>query len=204
MGRGIDERITQYLLRHTRYLPRDIVILGNLLCQRLEASASLTPKLTIEDLVRDTVGEVARAFGNEQLTICGNQIASDIMPKHAAIRGFADTYTSNMEYIGGITDQLRAFIRQIGKEEFSYVELQTARGIACDFFDDSTDPFTVLWQNGLLGYTKKAPGGESVIFYSEFSVDDFNIPADKDSYIFQSCVTDALGLSLIRIIPAGF
>ena len=57
--RDIDEPIEQYLLRHTRLLPRDIIILGNSLCAEIVKLKTFDEERTIEDMIRDTVSEMA-------------------------------------------------------------------------------------------------------------------------------------------------
>src|ERR1044072_7135550 len=75
-GRQIREPMMQYLLRHTRLLPRDIVILGNKLSELVSQARHNGQTEVPQEAIRQCVCEVARSFGNEQLAICANHIAS--------------------------------------------------------------------------------------------------------------------------------
>lgn len=90
--RGIKERIEPYLLRHTRLIPRDMVILLNSL--HLEASAAKQENRPLKDKdVRRVVSESARLFGIEQIAIAGNQLAISELPSEAVEEDFVDLYT---------------------------------------------------------------------------------------------------------------
>ena len=201
--RDINEPIEQYLLRHTRLLPRDIIILGNSLCDEIYKFKTFGDEHPIEDIIRNKVSEEAKSFGNEQLKICGNHIASNQTPSNAALQEYSEFYTANKEYIKGITEDLIKLIRHIGKDWFSSSELEGAREYAHELFGEDVHPFSVLWQNGLIWYldsgatTKK----EKINFYSVTSMDDFRIPFDKANYIFHSCLIDSAGIKAIGNIP---
>jgi hypothetical protein len=49
------EPVEQYLLRHTRLLPRDIIILGNRLCEEIQKAKRFSPDPQDEILIRSTV-----------------------------------------------------------------------------------------------------------------------------------------------------
>ena len=93
--RRIEEPIMQYILRHTRLLPRDIVIMGNSLSE-IKRLVSTTPEIDIVFTIRKKVAECAKTFGNELLQICANQINNNEMPKGAANKHFPEDVTSTM------------------------------------------------------------------------------------------------------------
>lgn len=80
-SRGINEPINQYLIRHTRLIPRDIVQLGNSLCDGI-LKIKENDNINLNSLIRQIVSDKAKIFGDEQLTICGNQLASQNIPLH--------------------------------------------------------------------------------------------------------------------------
>ena len=202
--RDIDEPVETYLLRHTRLLPRDIVILGNSLCREVLQHKSMHDDHSLEDAIRTTVAEVARFLGGEQLIICGNLIASDQVPTDAARYEYSDVYTSSQEYVRGIADRLATLLNSIGKEEFSYDELTNAQQYAHELFGNDSDAFTALWQNGLVGYSETADTGEKIKFYNEFSLADFNIPLRKGKYVFHSSLIDSVGIKPVRKLPVRY
>ncbi len=203
-ARSVKENILDYLLRHTRLLPRDIVILGNSLCHAFERAKSFSEKKSTEQIIRRTVSEVANFFGNEQLTICGNQIASNAMPKHAAQHGYSGVYTGNQEYIRGATEDLKLIIDCIGKDKFTQAELRIACHQAKDLFGQDSDTFSVLWQNGLLGYKYYNHDDEPTTFYSETKMDEFQLPLDKKYYLFHSCLIDSVNIRPIGSSPIRY
>lgn len=202
--RSVNEDILDYLLRHTRLLPRDIVILGNSLCQSLERAKLFSEEKSTEKIIRDTVSDVSMFFGNEQLTICGNQLASNAMPNHAARHGYSRVYTGNQEYIRGITEDLKLIISSIGKDHFSKAELNIAYDLSKEFFGQNSDPFSVLWQNGLLGYQKCNNGNSTAVFYSESKMDEFQLPLDKKTYLFHSSMIDSVNLKPVGRTPIKY
>jgi hypothetical protein len=188
-ARGVHERTTDYLLRHTRLIPRDIVSLGNAVCAEiLRQKAAGHSELSQSDL-RRVVSRASKRFGDSQLAQSANQIAADTMPANAARHGYSEVYTSTMEYLSGIDQQVREIIREVGYDRFSQEELELIEMRASDRFDSATSFPSVLWQNGLLGYVER--GGETR-FYSHADMDQFDIPPDAAGYVFHPCVIDSV------------
>lgn len=199
--RGIIEPVEQYLLRHTRLLPRDVVIMGNLLCQALARHRTNRPEETFDTVIRRSVGAAAKIFGNEQLAICANHILSNSMPKHAAIHGYSEVYTGAGEHLHGLADELKSLISSIGKDRFPRGELEAGRNLASSLLPDGGDPFSALWQNGLLGYVESATRTPRIVFFDEDNMDDFNLPRDKETYVFHSCLIDSVGIQPVGSEP---
>src|SRR3989442_3110584 len=142
----------QFLLRHTRLLPRDIVILWNKLSELVNQARHNSQSEVPQEAIRQCVREVARSLGNEQLAICANHIASSGMPADAARRNYEEIYTGDTEFSRGLVDDLRTLIQTIGKDRFDRHDLQIALQMSRELFGDSSDALSVLWQNRLLGY----------------------------------------------------
>ena len=87
VDRDVDESVEDYLVRHTRLIPRDVVVLGNALCDRMLRGGTSGRRLTDQE-IRDEVRHAARVFGREQLAIVANHIASDLMHAGAALQAF--------------------------------------------------------------------------------------------------------------------
>jgi hypothetical protein len=191
-GRKISEDITTYILRHTRLNPRDIVQCGNRMCERI-ASGRAQEEAWSDEVVRRIVGQLAAEWGDEQLTICAQQISADMMPAHAADQNYAEVFTGALAYVPVVSQSLRSLlIEAVGEDRFDQETFAYAREIAGERFDERSDVFSVLWQNGLLGYERDG-GAES--FYSiQEHADSFLVPDDRDSYVLHSCLIDALGI----------
>jgi hypothetical protein len=204
--RSISEGIGTYILRHTRLSPRDIVQCGNRLTERIVLARTHGEPWS-ERIVRDTVGQLASEWGDEQLTICAQQISADMMPAHAADHDYAEVFTGALAYVPVISQGLRSLlVEAIGEDRFDQETFAYAREVAAERFDERTDVFSVLWQNGLLGYERGASDASRESFYSikEHS-DSFLVPDDCDSYVLHSCLIDALGIRPVGSIPVlGF
>jgi hypothetical protein len=141
------------------------------------------------------VARSSKRFGDSQLAQASNQIAADTMPRDAARQGYSEVYTSTVEYLAGIDQQVREIIRQVGVDRFTRQELELLQLQAEEAFDGATSFPSVLWQSGLLGYVEK--DGEAH-FYSQADMDQFDIPMDMGDYVFHPCLIDS-----VRIRGAG-
>ncbi len=197
-ARGLSEPIEQYLLRHTRLLPRDLVLLGNDLCAAIARQRVGAPDATcFDDTIRAVVARRARKFGDEQLAVCANHVSSNMIPAGAARLDYAHVYTADKAYVKGIADELKRLIDGVGRERFSHEELRAAQAMALDAFGEQSHVFSVLWQNGLLGYMERQrDGSEARVFYSEELMDYFALP-ERREYVFHPCLIDAVGIKSI-------
>ena len=187
--RGVHEKVTDYLLRHTRLIPRDIVSLGNAICGEIvRQKAAGRPELSQADL-RRVVARSSKRFGDSQLAQSSNQIAADTMPRDAARHGYSEVYTSTVEYLVEIDQQVREIIRSVGYDRCTREDLERMQLQAEKAFDDTTNFPSVLWQSGLLGYVEK--DGEAH-FYSQADMDQFDIPMDVDDYVFHPSMIDSV------------
>lgn len=187
--RDVDESALDYLLRHTRLIPRDVVSLGNAVCQEILRQKALGNEHIAATVLRRTVSRSAKRFGNSQLAQCANQIAADTMPGNAALHGYSEAYVSSQEYAQTIQRQLRDILGLVGVDRFGFKDLVTLRDAGNEIFEGHTDVPSVLWQNGLLGYAEQ----EGVYrFYSLADIDEFEVPEDVDEYAFHPVVIDAV------------
>lgn len=187
--RDIDEHAMDYLLRHTRLIPRDVVSLGNALSQEILRQRTMGHDRLPDAALRRIVSQSAKRFGNSQLAQCANQIAADMMPGNAALHGYAEGYVSNQEYAQTVQRELRDIIGLVGVDRFGFKDLMTLRNAGDELFDQRTDVPSVLWQNGLLGYLER-PGVHR--FYSLADIDEFEVPEDVEEYAFHPVMIDAV------------
>jgi hypothetical protein len=130
-----------------------------------------------------------------------------MMPAHAAEQNYEDVFTGGNAYAPTIDTALRSLVReQIGADRFDAQTLRAGRSFAASRFDERTDAFTVLWQNGLLGYgIGDMETGEDHFYRVRDEADDFLLPDDADYYVLHSCLIDALGIRAIGERPVlGF
>jgi hypothetical protein len=185
-----DGTIEDYLLSHTRLIPRDIVSLGNELNEEVlwqkQAGADGLPPAALQAVVQRS----AKRFGDSQLAQCANQISSDLMPQNAALHNYSELFTSTQAYISGVQEDVRSFVRMIGVDRFPRADLGALQEMANAHFEKATDLASVLWQNGLLGYVDE--NGQRR-FYSMGDVEEFHFPPDVGTYVLHPCLVHAVG-----------
>jgi hypothetical protein len=190
--RNIDEPIEVYILRHTRLLPRDIVIIGNSLSE-IKRLKSDSPNFDVCNLIRDKVSECARVFGNELLQICANQINNNEMPKDASNRGYSEVYTSIKEYKESTSQLIKNILLDINSDKLSWNQICDLNEKSKTILGENCRLFDVLWQNGGIGYLEEGPNGLKEKFFNEL-YPEFLLPKRKDTYILRSCLIDAVGM----------
>jgi hypothetical protein len=182
--------IEDYLLSHTRLIPRDVISLGNELNEEVlrqkQAGADGVPPAALQAVVR----RCAKRFGDSQLAQCANQISSDLMPKNAALHDYSELFTSTQAYISGVQEDVRSFVRMVGVDRFPRADLGALQEMADSHFEKATDLASVLWQNGLLGYIDENAQRR---FYSMGDVEEFHFPPDVDTYVLHPCLVHAVG-----------
>jgi len=185
-----DETIEDYLLNHTRLIPRDIISLGNELNEEVlrqkQAGHDGLPPAALQGVVQ----RCAKRFGDSQLAQCANQISSDLMPSNAALHNYSELFTSTQAYISGVQEEVRSFVRVIGVDRFPRADLEALQEMADSHFEKATDLASVLWQNGLLGYIDESGRRR---FYSMGDVEAFHFPPEVATYVLHPCLVYTVG-----------
>ncbi len=196
-----DTTIEDYLLSHTRLIPRDIISLGNELNEEVlrqkQAGHEGVPPAALQEVVQ----RCAKRFGDSQLAQCANQISSDLMPKNAALHNYSELFTSTQAYINGVQEDVRSFVRMVGVDRFPRADLVALQEMADLHFEKTTDLASVLWQNGLLGYIDEIGRRR---FYSMGDVEEFHFPPEVDTYVLHPCLVYTVGgIRHVRADTAG-
>jgi Protein tyrosine and serine/threonine kinase len=192
-----DGTIEDYLLSHTRLIPRDIISLGNELSEEVLRQKQAGRDHLPPTALRGVVQRCAKRFGDSQLAQCANQISSDLMPQGAALHDYSELFTSTQAYISGVQEDVRSFVRMIGVDRFARADLLALQEVADLHFEKTTDLASVLWQNGLLGYVDESGRRR---FYSMGDVEQFHFPPDVGMYVLHPCLMYAVGG--IQHVPA--
>jgi hypothetical protein len=196
-----DGTIEDYLLSHTRLIPRDIISLGNELSEEVLRQKQAGREGLPPASLRGVVQRCAKRFGDSQLAQCANQISSDLMPENAALHNYSELFTSTQAYISGVQEEVRSFVRMIGVDRFSRADLEVLQEVADLHFEKATNLASVLWQNGLLGYIDESGRRR---FYSMGDIEEFHFPPDVGTYVLHPCLVYAVGgIQHVRADSAG-
>ena len=202
-ARGVTEDLEDYLLRHTRQIPRDVVQLGNQLSDAVAKAKGRGEQTVSDEALRRAVGVVSKLCADEQIAVCANHLASDTMPPDAGRRGFSGFYTSDI-YSQGVQGEICELIRAVGIDRFPMARLKTAlANVQGDILRSHGNPIQVLWLNGLLGYDPPNQSQRRSHFYGAVDVADYELPEDLKSYVFHPIVghkvrIDAAGVEPVR------
>ena len=192
---GGTEAIEDYLLRHTRMIPRDVVSLGNALSREVlrhrKAGRDELPELVL----KDTVARCAKQFGDSQLAQCANQIAADLMPANAGRYDFSGAFTGDQAYLSTIVEDMRSFLRLVKADVIPRADLDSLKAIANPHCESATEISSVLWQNGLLGYLDERGDRR---FYALGDVEEFTLPPEVDNYVVHPVLARSVGLTSVR------
>jgi hypothetical protein len=202
--RGVTELVEDYVLRHTRLLPRDLVEIGNALSREVAGAKARGATELPAERIRAIVDRAAAGFADVQLRVCANQIVADMMPPHAVAQGYSDVYLGDTEYARGIVEDLRQVLAAVQTDRFDGRALHRAREVASERMSDHVRPdsdldpglhvLDVLWQHGLLGYETAEEGTGNVRFSASLAVNDFHLPLDRRAYVVHPCVAHTVPL----------
>src|SRR5260370_39930642 len=106
-----DGTIEDYLLSHTRLIPRDIISLGNELSEAVLRQKQAGRDGVPTAVLHEVIGRCAKRFGDSQLAQCANQISSDLMPKNASLHNYSQLVPSTHGHISGVQEDVRSFVR---------------------------------------------------------------------------------------------
>jgi hypothetical protein len=196
-ARDQSEDIREYLLRHTRLIPRDVVILGNMLCGLISQARHEGQTFLAEYEIRQRVSQAARRFGTEELRVTANHLTAEAMPQDAETQGYADFYTGEVPqgkaFQNAIADKLTGLLARLEYDRFDRDSMLDFAQRAREMLDTKADPVDVLWQHGLLGYIDgdAIPTGR-VVFYSATHEDRLTLPQGKVGYALHPILIDTV------------
>ena len=198
--RNIDENIIDYILRHTRHTPRDVINICNSLSS-LTMKIKENKALDIQKEIRLIVSSCAKEIGDELITICAKQVVVDEIPEEAGKHDFSSAYTSVDEYTKSRFIHIRTMLSECGKDHFSDSDIQNIEKKAKTIFNTDVHLTDIMWMNGMLGYVRLFEGKEIPTFYMENNSISTIMPSNYQQYVLKSYMIDALDLVDIRSIP---
>jgi hypothetical protein len=187
---GASEDVESFILRHTRLLPRDIVILGNDLHELVSSARARGEGVSQGDLLT-TVRRAAALMGNEQVAISVNRMAADFPPppssyEQAPYSGIYGASANRQEVIRSSVRRALESRADSTLDEPTLVQLGRALAVG---EETPSDVLSILWQAGLLGYVNS--DGER-IFYGDDRFDDLTLERGRETYVFHTVLKAAL------------
>ncbi|GAB3219486.1 hypothetical protein J0A67_04650 [Algoriphagus aestuariicola] len=191
-GKGFNEEIHSYILRHTMLMPRDIINVGNIFNEKCNNSLGFIEN---ENALKDAVKYVARQIAKEQTVIASILISTSWIYNGVVEDGALSVYTDEV-MVNSINANLCKMIRYIGEDRFSGRKFSNINKSLSKFgFKESDRPFNALFIAGLLGYIElDSNKNERAVFFSESRNALFEIPKHRKSYVFHSSLIDYLNI----------
>lgn len=192
---GYNEDISSYILRHTMLMPRDIINVGNIFCEK----RSLNKNCDRGILLKEAVKYVARQIAKEQTVIASILIINKWI-YNGVVEDDNYNFFVNEQMVQAVNKELCKLIMRIGKDRFTQKLLKNVEIKLSEFNMNMSDkPFNALFLAGLLGYIEKdAESNVREVFFSESRNTQFSLPDLKKDYVFHSSLIDYL-----EIKPVG-
>ena len=204
---NIEEDITDYLLRHTRCLPREIVEIGNALATTIGRNNVIGKKLDSKE-IRSLIGSKARTLAVKGL----EEVAHHLM----ALEGVRqETFGTFELYKVWMTDILTGtFLSEIKSEQFDFNQLNSAEK---EFHKKVTwwnsdsgaklNVYDIFWQHGFIGVQRNGDPEEIVRFFHSYSHSQgeptSKLPVGRlvNFYFLHSSLVDGISVPATNIAP---
>jgi hypothetical protein len=191
-SRSVDEEVTTYILRHTRLVPRDVVMVGNFLSEQVVAARANGLTRVSDERVRAAVAKSAGVSGREEIYAC----ALEIMEATAAGNAASQAREHLPERV---QKQVYQLLERCRDEIFDADRLRALEESAVEQFGADAHLSVRLWKHGLIGCGASSEGP------FEFSGDPDlqwrdSLP-DARWIAVHPCMFDALGLRPVSAQP---
>lgn len=185
-----EEGVAQFIIRHTRLVPRDIINICNELA-KLHLEAKNIPEINIKNRIKEIVISHSRAIGEELITICAKNITANSMPSHAGKQDYSEGFTANQYYHENTYTKVLNILSNIQSNEITRKQLEALDASADTVFEKPSYFSDVLWQNGVIGFIENTKN----VFYAQRFKGDPLLPK-KEKYIVRSCIEQKLNITV--------
>jgi hypothetical protein len=183
-----EEPIKDYLLRHTRLIPRDVVQLGNALCELIDRArdrghSSLTP-----DSICTAVSLAARDAGNEQLMIVANHLTALGITRWTGANGTDDETSMYQDHM---RDKIKQLLAELEVDRITSTDLESFDERSREVFGD-VDLTSALWQHGLLGWIQGDRYAGEAVFFDASRDGSIQLPMSHGAYALHPILLDTV------------
>ena len=208
--RGEAETVEQYLLRHTRLSPRNIVDALNRIAAALNDAEENQAEFTVIDYSR-IIAELAREVAKRMLVTTAEEIVATIPGIEKVLATRQDEARVQGEYIiNMVADELEVAISMVEDEVIDRSKFNSFLELICDFSVGTAtetqrtqvckDIEGILWRSGLVAYTDS--GRKSWKFSWAEGEFGFSRPSSAAVMIgFHSALIDLCGLKVVEHAP---
>jgi hypothetical protein len=208
---GQPENAKEYLLRHTRLIPRDLVQLGNAICHAIDQARDDDLEFLSHDAIHKAVRRVAHDAGTEELLVVANHITTTWIPPRSADMGIenylsTDTPLDEQEHTvqHAVRDLLRRQIKALREDRISRRRFEQFSADIRAIFGEKVDILSLLWQHGLVGYIDGPRKTGRPVFYSATGENELTLSSDHDAYAFHPIMIDAMPLTGVGNVVRTF
>lgn len=203
---GKTESVADYILRHTRLLPRDIVVMGNAIEAALSQRQQENREMS-ERKLRQVVANVAQSLARESIFSCANEFIASLDYMSDALSSedvdeLMDAEQSEvnrtiLQIKSSIADEIIAVMEKIGNRFFDReILVKALEKSPLNRFDDEENSFfaieNILFRHGLVSY--QVLEGENYKWISTWQQvpysDRSRLPKDALLYRFHSSLAD--------------
>lgn len=215
--RKMREPVMQYLLRHTRMVPRDVILLGNALCSELREQPSDKDIARVVHLVAEVIADEAIQTSINEALMSHEYVGEilrdiqDAISRGSDLQGLtrSDMRQMDLDIRASLSVQVDKFFRALGKEAFSYgamIEALIKSGLAhdTDFLDPLERPYRfehILWRQGLIAYKDSFAEGGNWRFYNSGPFEGFLLPDEAPLYGLHTILLDKY--PFLKTVPGG-
>ncbi|MEL7254175.1 MAG: hypothetical protein AAGL23_08365 [Pseudomonadota bacterium] len=211
-SRKIEESVEQYLLRHTRLSPRNIIDALNKLASVI-GQAQRRQDVFGSDEFSEAISEIARDIAKKMLVTTAEEVVATIPGAEKVLAARQDDYRVQGEFlINMVADELEAAIAMMETEVVSREKFRQLLELIADFsigsvsdkskrqicrdiegilwrsgliaYRDGTDgPWKYSWADGEFGFSRPAVAAEEIGFHSSL-IDLCGLKVTEDAPIF--------------------
>jgi hypothetical protein len=212
--RHMDEQIEAYLLRHTLLLPRDVVEMGNCICEAIEKAHTRGRVHLTDDEVRAAVNRAAIQIGKTGVYGAGIEVARRLMPSEAPLHGVSGAYgvtdVDEIDTDGGMTRAiseeyamvLTLGVKAIKRDRFGVAALDNLHTVVRQKLphkEAQEEATGALWRLGMIGVIEGQLESGQAHFYGHSEHDSWLLP-DAERFALHPSMIDYAGAESIRAV----
>ncbi|MCM1142665.1 MAG: hypothetical protein NC453_29180 [Muribaculum sp.] len=188
---GNNEDVFDFIIRHTRNTPRDVIIICNTLSTlKKEYANDLLPQGRIAQWIKDKVLGKSAIIGSELITICAKNIMGNNITSGGTYMNsseiLADEFYSRSTYT-----KLLELLACLKSPALSWEDLKSLENQANNSFGYDIHLVDVLWNDGIIGYVNDS---QENTFYAQRFQEETLLPPKRAQYVVRSCVATKLEL----------